>query len=217
MPRLTLPVLSDAMTGDQGAREGRRDRAPRQPLADPVGYGRGLAAVWDGGVRGRRPLRLVGRARQERFLSADHRPDNRFGDVRSVRAAAQRPERDPSSITMCVAAPSYVGDDVAQPAEQLRWFRRMVRQPRPRPRSPYGPTARAARLTDYTPAARPYDIRAPRPGRNPPRRTFVPDPIGGTALPGGSPAAAHIERLRELSRYRRRPIALYPHARLTRK
>ncbi len=36
--------------------------------------------------------------------------------IRSVREAAEAAGRDPDSITICVAAPAYVGDDLAHRA-----------------------------------------------------------------------------------------------------
>ena len=44
----------------------------------------------------------------------------------AVRAAAAEAGRDPESISICVVAPAYVGDDIEHQREQLRWFGGMV-------------------------------------------------------------------------------------------
>ena len=46
--------------------------------------------------------------------------------VKSVRAAAEAAGRDPEALTICVAAPAYVGDDLAHARDQCRWFGGMV-------------------------------------------------------------------------------------------
>ena len=43
-----------------------------------------------------------------------------------VREAAEQAGRDPDAITFCVAAPFYIGDDLAHQREQTRWFGGMV-------------------------------------------------------------------------------------------
>ncbi|MCU1374855.1 MAG: Phthiodiolone/phenolphthiodiolone dimycocerosates ketoreductase [Actinomycetia bacterium] len=46
--------------------------------------------------------------------------------VEHVRSAAARAGRDPDALTICVAAPAYVGDDLAHMRDQCRWFGGMV-------------------------------------------------------------------------------------------
>jgi probable F420-dependent oxidoreductase len=46
--------------------------------------------------------------------------------IAAVREAAEGAGRDPDSIKICVAAPAYVGDDVAHQRDQVRWFGGMV-------------------------------------------------------------------------------------------
>ena len=43
-----------------------------------------------------------------------------------MRTAASDAGRDPDSIKICVAAPAYVGDDLAHQRDQVRWFGGMV-------------------------------------------------------------------------------------------
>ena len=51
-----------------------------------------------------------------------HRPlDHRHGPGRRQAAG-----RDPADVTICVAAPAYVGTDLAHMRDQIRWFGGMV-------------------------------------------------------------------------------------------
>ena len=43
-----------------------------------------------------------------------------------ARGRARRPGATPTTITVCVAAPAYVGDDLAHQRDQCRWFGGMV-------------------------------------------------------------------------------------------
>lgn len=53
-------------------------------------------------------------------------PDIAAWMISAVREAAERAGRDPAAIKFCVAAPAYVGDDLAHQREQTRWFGGMV-------------------------------------------------------------------------------------------
>lgn len=46
--------------------------------------------------------------------------------IEAVRTAASDAGRDPDEVTICVAAPAYVGDDIAHQRDQVRWFGGMV-------------------------------------------------------------------------------------------
>ena len=46
--------------------------------------------------------------------------------IEAVRTAASNAGRDPMAITFCVAAPMYVGSDLAHQRDQCRWFGGMV-------------------------------------------------------------------------------------------
>src|SRR3984957_2340965 len=46
--------------------------------------------------------------------------------IKAVRDAAAAAGRDPASVKICVAAPAYVGTDIAHQREQCRWFGGMV-------------------------------------------------------------------------------------------
>ena len=46
--------------------------------------------------------------------------------INAVRSAAAEAGRDPDSVTICVAAPAYVGEDLTHQLDQCRWFGGMV-------------------------------------------------------------------------------------------
>ncbi len=46
--------------------------------------------------------------------------------IEAVRTAASDAGRNPDDLYMCVAAPAYVGDDLAHQRDQVRWFGGMV-------------------------------------------------------------------------------------------
>ena len=53
-------------------------------------------------------------------------PDIAEWMITAVRRSAEQAGRDPAAIKFCVAAPAYVGDDLAHQREQTRWFGGMV-------------------------------------------------------------------------------------------
>ena len=92
-------------------------------------------------------------------------PDIAAWTIGSVRRAAEEAGRDPDSITICVAAPAYVGDDVAHAREQMPVVRRDGRQPRRRHRRPLrrGSDVPSA-LTEYIAGRRGIRLQRARPG-----------------------------------------------------
>ncbi len=203
---VTLPVLSDAMTVIKGLAEGREVEHHGKPLRIPwVREGASLP-VWMAAY-GPRALRLVGE-QADGFILQTADPDIARWTFGSVRAAAEAAGRDPSSITMCVAAPAYVGDDVAHQREQLRWFGGMVGNHVADLVARYGtdgPVPHA--LTDYIAGRQAYDYEHHGRAGNP-STDFVPDSIVDRFCLVG-PAAAHVERLRELVAIGADQFALY--------
>ena len=154
-----------------------RSRGPRKSRLEVwvAAYGpKALAAD----RRGRRRLHPAARRPRHRRL------DDRGGAATAADAAG----RDPDAVKFCVAAPAYVGDDLAAPARSVPLVRRHGRQPRGRHRRalrratrrcprPSPTTSRAARATTTTSTAGPATrtrLRArrdrrpllhPRPGR----------------------------------------------------
>ncbi|MEW2391960.1 TIGR03842 family LLM class F420-dependent oxidoreductase [Streptomyces venezuelae] len=118
--------------------------------------------------------------------------------IKAVRDAAADAGRDPADVKICVAAPAYVGDDLAHAREQCRWFGGMVGNhvadlvARYGERSSMVPEA----LTAYIKAREGYDYSHHGRTGNP-DTAFVPDEIVDRFCLLG-PVEAHLERLREL-------------------
>jgi len=118
--------------------------------------------------------------------------------VRSVRAAAEAAGRDPDAITVCVAAPAYVGDDLDHARDQCRWFGGMVGNHVADLVARYGEHSDAVpeALTEYIKARKGYDYSHHGRAGNP-STDFVPDEVVDRFCLLG-PAEAHLARLEEL-------------------
>ena len=116
---------------------------------------------------------------RRRLHPAARRPADRGVDDRGgPRAPPSAPAATPTTITICVAAPAYVGDDLAAPARPVPLVRRDGRQPRRRHRRPLrrrSPTCPAA-LTDYITGRQGYDYNQHGQAGNT-HADFVPDEI----------------------------------------
>jgi probable F420-dependent oxidoreductase len=117
--------------------------------------------------------------------------------IKSVRDAADNAGRDPMSIKFCVAAPMYIGDDVAHMRDQTRWFGGMVGNHVADIVAKYGsggdiPTA----LTDYIAGRDAYDYNEHGRAGNT-HTEFVPDEIVDRFCVLGT-AEQHIEKLEAL-------------------
>jgi len=129
--------------------------------------------------------------------------------VRAVRAAAAVAGRDPASVKVCVAAPAYVGDDLAHQRDQCRWFGGMVGNHVADIVARYGadgasvPTA----LTDYIQGRHGYDYNEHGRAANT-HTDFVPDTIVDRFCILG-PASAHVQRLNELKQLGVDQFAVY--------
>jgi probable F420-dependent oxidoreductase len=124
-------------------------------------------------------------------------PDIAAWMIGAVRAAAEKAGRDPMSIKFCVAAPAYVGDDIAHQREQCRWFGGMVGNHVADIVSRYGESGAVPQaLTDYIKARQGYDYAEHgRAGNS--HTTFVPDEIVDRFCILG-PVENHLKRLEEL-------------------
>jgi probable F420-dependent oxidoreductase len=118
--------------------------------------------------------------------------------IKAVRDAAAAAGRDPASVKICVAAPAYIGDDIAHQREQCRWFGGMVGNHVADIVARYGadggPVPQA--LTDYIAGRQGYDYNEHgRVGNT--HADFVPDEIVDRFCVLGT-VDQHIEKLREL-------------------
>jgi probable F420-dependent oxidoreductase len=137
-------------------------------------------------------------------------PDIARWMITAVREAAANAGRDPASLTFCVAAPAYVGDDLAHQRDQCRWLGGMVGNHVADIVARYGegpsskiPTA----LTDYIKGRHGYDYNEHGRAGNT-HSDFVPDEVIERFCLLGEPER-HIERLEELRAIGVDQFALY--------
>jgi probable F420-dependent oxidoreductase len=151
--------------------------------------------VWVAGY-GPKALELTGRC-ADGFILQLADPYLVEWTIKSVRAAAEAAGRDPAALTMCVAAPAYVGDDLGHARDQCRWFGGMVGNHVADLVSRYGESgAVPAELTGYIKNREDYDYS--HHGKADNRSTdFVPDEVVDRFCLLGPPAA-HRDRLAEL-------------------
>lgn len=116
----------------------------------------------------------------------------------AVGAAAADAGRDPDDVKICVVAPAYVGDDIANQRDQLRWFGGMVGNHVVDLVNRYGEDEERVpkALSDYIRAREGYDYTHHGRSGNPDTE-FVPDEIVDRFCILGD-EAAHIARLEEL-------------------
>jgi len=109
------------------------------------------------------------------------------------------PGRDPAEVTICVAAPAYVGTDLDHQRDQTRWFGGMVGNHVADLVARYGASGDSgvpAALTDYIKGRQGYDYNEHGQAGNP-HTAFVPDEIVDRFCLLG-PVERHVERLEEL-------------------
>jgi probable F420-dependent oxidoreductase len=118
--------------------------------------------------------------------------------IGAVRTAASDAGRDPDDITICVAAPAYVGDDLPYMRDQCRWFGGMVGNHVADIVERYGESAPVpTALTDYIKGREAYDYNEHGQVGNV-HTAFVPDEIIDRFCILG-PVEAQLERLHALS------------------
>jgi probable F420-dependent oxidoreductase len=151
--------------------------------------------VWGAGY-GPKALKLIGETCDGFILQL---ADASIVDwtVRAVREAAVAAGRDASAIAICVAAPAYVGDDLAYMRDQCRWFGGMVGNHVADIVSRYGDRSDVPQaLTDYIKGREGYDYNEHgRTGNT--HASFVPDEIVDRFCILG-PVDEHVRRLEEL-------------------
>ena len=117
--------------------------------------------------------------------------------IAAVRRAAEEAGRDPDAVTICVAAPAYVGEDLEHMRDQCRWFGGMVGNHVADIVARYGDDGSVpSALTDYIKGRQDYDYN--QHGRAGSAHVdFVPDEIIDRFCILGPPDR-HIERIEEL-------------------
>ncbi|WGD39643.1 TIGR03842 family LLM class F420-dependent oxidoreductase [Streptomyces cathayae] len=191
----TLARLGEAIDVIRDLAEGREAEVDGQPLRIPwVRDGR--LPVWMAAY-GPKALALAGR-KADGFILQLADPYLTEWMVKAVRAAAAEVGRDPASVTVCVAAPAYVGDDLAHARDQCRWFGGMVGNHVADLVARYGEHSDLVpeALTSYIKERHGYDYSHHGRAGNP-STDFVTDEIVDRFCLLG-PAEAHIEKLEAL-------------------
>ena len=117
--------------------------------------------------------------------------------IQTVRTAAANAGRDPMAVKFCVAAPMYVGSDVAHMRDQCRWFGGMVGNHVADIVAKYGSDSAVPQaLTDYIAGRQDYDYNEHGRAGNT-HTLFVPDEIVDRFCVLGT-AEQHIEKLEKL-------------------
>jgi probable F420-dependent oxidoreductase len=151
--------------------------------------------VWIAGY-GPKALQLAGEV-GDGFILQLADPDITAWTIDAVRRAAEAAGRDPDAVTICVAAPAYVSDDLAHAREQCRWFGGMVGNHVADIVARYGEASEVpAALTDYIAGREDYDYNEHGQAGNP-HTAFVPDEIVDRFCVLG-PVEEHVRRLQEL-------------------
>jgi probable F420-dependent oxidoreductase len=151
--------------------------------------------VWGAGY-GPKALKLIGES-CDGFILQLADPSIVEWTVRAVRDAARAAGRDPDAITVCVAAPAYVGADVPYMRDQCRWFGGMVGNHVADIVARYGDQSDVPQaLTDYIKGREGYDYNEHGRAGNV-HAAFVPDEIVDRFCVLG-PVDEHVRRLEEL-------------------
>ncbi|QDY79755.1 TIGR03842 family LLM class F420-dependent oxidoreductase [Streptomyces qinzhouensis] len=191
----TLARLGEAIEVIRDLAEGREAAVDGNPVRIPW-IKDGRLPVWMAAY-GPKALALAGR-KADGFILQLADPYLTEWMVKSVRDAAAAAGRDPDAITICVAAPAYVGDDLAHARDQCRWFGGMVGNHVADLVARYGEHSDLVpeALTSYIKSRHGYDYSHHGRAGNP-SADFVPDEIVDRFCLLGPPEA-HIEKLRAL-------------------
>ncbi|MEU1147486.1 TIGR03842 family LLM class F420-dependent oxidoreductase [Streptomyces sp. NPDC005863] len=202
----TLARLGEAIGVIRDLAEGREADVGGQTLRLPW-VRDGKLPVWMAAY-GPKALALAGQ-RADGFILQLADPYLTQWMVKAVRDAAADAGRDPADVKICVAAPAYVGDDLAHAREQCRWFGGMVGNHVADLVARYGEHSAMVpeALTAYIKAREGYDYSHHGRAGNP-DTAFVPDEIVDRFCLLG-PVEAHLERLRELKELGVDQFALY--------
>ena len=151
--------------------------------------------VWVAGY-GPRALALAGEV-GDGFILQLADPQIAAWTIKAVRAAADAAGRDPDEVTICVAAPAYVDDDLDHMRDQCRWFGGMVGNHVADIVGRYGDSSDVpAALTEYIKGRQGYDYNQHGQAGNV-HADFVPDEIVDRFCILG-PVSEQLRRLHEL-------------------
>jgi probable F420-dependent oxidoreductase len=204
-PPASLATLSEAMAVIKDLAEGREADLHGAPVRIPW-VREGKLEIWMAAY-GPKALRLVGE-QADGFILQTADPDIARWTIGAVRDAAAAAGRPTGAVTICVAAPAYVGDDVEHQRDQLRWFGGMVGNHVADLVKRYGTSGAVPRaLTDYIEGREGYDYSHHGRAGNP-STDFVPDSIVDRFCLTG-PAGAHRDRLAELAEIGADQFAIY--------
>jgi probable F420-dependent oxidoreductase len=189
--RECVQVVRDLANGREATYKGSRLRFPWNPNSRLDVY---VAAY------GPKALAVAGEV-GDGFVLQLADPSITKWSIGAVRAAASAAGRDPASVRICVAAPAYVGDDLAHQREQCRWFGGMVGNHVADIVARYGTDSTGGAsvpkaLTDYIEGRKGYDYNEHGRAGNT-HADFVPDEIVDRFCILG-PAQEHVRRLTEL-------------------
>jgi probable F420-dependent oxidoreductase len=191
----SLATLSHAMRIIRDLAEGREVDYDGTPVRIPW-VRNGKLEIWMAGY-GPKALKLCGEE-ADGFILQCADPDIARWTIGTVRTAAQAAGRDPADVTVCVAAPAYVGTDLTHMRDQSRWFGGMVGNHVADLVGRYGGSGETIprALTDYIKAREGYDYSHHGKADNP-TTDFVPDEVVDRFCLLG-PVEAHLDRLAEL-------------------
>ncbi len=202
---ISMKGFAESMTTIKDLAEGREAIINGRPIRLKWATGARLP-MWGAGY-GPKALQVIGE-RADGFILQTADPTVTHWVIETVREAARAAGRDPRAVTMCVAAPAYVGDDVAHQRDQLRWFGGMVGNHVADIVARYGFDSEVPHeLTDYIKERQDYDYSHHGKADNP-SVSFVPDNIVDRFCLVG-PAENHIARLAELAELGVDQFALY--------
>ncbi len=181
-----MDVIKRLVAGDEVDYEGKKLRIPW------IEKGWDLP-MWAAGY-GPKALDTVGR-HADGFILQLADPQILEWTVAAVRQSAEDAGRDPASISICVVAPAYVGENIEHQRDQLRWFGGMVGNHVHDLVKRYGENESMVPkvLTDYIKQREGYDYDHHGRAGNPDTE-FVPDEVIDRFCVLG-PVSAHIEKL----------------------
>jgi probable F420-dependent oxidoreductase len=186
--RASIEVIRSLANGEAVEHRGSSLRLPWA--------GKSRLEVWVAAY-GPRMLQLTGEV-ADGFILQLADPDITAWTIKSVREAAAAAGRDPADVTICVAAPAYVGEDLAHQRDQTRWFGGMVGNHVADIVARYGADSAVPKaLTDYIAGRTGYDYNEHGRAGNT-HTSFVSDEIIDRFCVLG-PVDAHVARLRELA------------------